>query len=85
VADAYAWALYANGRFEDADRLSDRALALGTRNVAFLFHAAMIERQLGRDAVALRLMSRALRLNPRFSVLHAATAERVRSELEAST
>jgi tetratricopeptide (TPR) repeat protein len=85
VADAYAWALYANGRFEDAERLSDRALALGTRNVAFLFHAAMIERQLGRDAVALRLMSRALRLNPRFSVLHAATAERVRSELEAST
>jgi tetratricopeptide (TPR) repeat protein len=85
VADAYAWALYANGRFEDAERLSDRALALGTRNPAFLYHAAMIERALGRDAVALRLMSRALRLNPRFSVLHEATAERVRSELEART
>lgn len=85
VADAYAWALYANGRFEEAERLSDRALALGTGNAAFLFHAAMIERALGRDAVALRLMSRALRLNPRFSVLHAAAAERVRSELEART
>ncbi|MEX2203508.1 MAG: tetratricopeptide repeat protein, partial [Actinomycetota bacterium] len=85
VADAYAWALYANGRFEEAERLSNRALALGTGNAAFLFHAAMIERALGRDAVALRLMSRALRLNPRFSVLHAATAERVRSELEERT
>ena len=85
VADAFAWALYANGRFEDAERLTDRALALGTRNPAFLYHAAMIERALGRDAVALRLMSRALRLNPRFSVLHAATADRVRSELEART
>ncbi|MEX2406619.1 MAG: tetratricopeptide repeat protein [Actinomycetota bacterium] len=85
VADAYAWALYANGRFQDAERLSDRALALGTRNPAFLYHAAMIERALSHDAVALRLMSRALRLNPRFSVLYAATAERVRSELEART
>jgi tetratricopeptide (TPR) repeat protein len=85
VADAYAWALYANGRFEKAERLSNRALALGTRNAAFLYHAAMIERALGRDEVALRMMNRAVRLNPRFSVLHAATAERVRSELEEST
>jgi tetratricopeptide (TPR) repeat protein len=85
VADAYAWALYANGRFQDAARLSDRALSLGTRNAALLYHAAMIERALGRESVALHLMNRVLALNPRFSVLHAATAERVQSELEART
>lgn len=85
VADAYGWSLYANGRLRDAARLSDRALSLGTRNATFLFHAAMIERALGREAVALRLMNRALDLNPRFSVLHAATAERVLLELEART
>ena len=45
----------------------------------------MIERALGHDAAALRQLNQALRLNPRFSVLHAATAERVRSELEART
>lgn len=85
VADAYAWSLYASGRLRDAARLSDRALSLGTRNATFLYHAAMIERALGHDAVALRLMNHALRLNPRFSVLHAATAERVLLELEART
>jgi tetratricopeptide (TPR) repeat protein len=85
VADAYAWALYANGRFREAERLSDRALSLGTRNAAFLYHAAMIQRALGREAVARHLMNRVLALNPRFSVLHAATVERVRSELEART
>jgi tetratricopeptide (TPR) repeat protein len=85
VADAYAWALYANGRFREAERLSDRALSLGTRNAAFLYHAAMIQRALGREAVARHLMNRVLALNPRFSVLHAATVERMRSELEART
>jgi tetratricopeptide (TPR) repeat protein len=85
VADAYAWALYANGRFQDAERLSDRALSLGTRNAMFLYHAAMIERALGRESVAIHLLNRVLALNPRFSVLHAAIAERVRSELEART
>ena len=83
VADAYAWALYANGRFRVAERISDRALSLGTHNASFLYHAAMIQRALGREAVALQLMNRVLALNPHFSVLHAATAERVRSELEA--
>jgi hypothetical protein len=45
----------------------------------------MIERALGRESVALHLMNRVLALNPRFSVLHAATAERVQSVLEART
>lgn len=83
VADAYAWALYSNGRDEDAERLSERALALGTRNATFLFHAAMIQRALGHDAAARRLLHDAMALNPYFSILHAPTAERVLAELEA--
>ena len=77
VADAYAWALFANGEFAQAARLSHRALELGTRNAAFLFHAGMIERALGDDAAALRLLRRARDLNPNFSIIHASTVERV--------
>ena len=81
VADAYAWALYANGEFARAATLSHRALELGTRNAAFLFHAGMIERALGDDAEALRLLYRARALNPNFSILHAPIVERVVADL----
>ncbi len=58
VADALAWALYANGRFDEAARYADRALGLGTRNALFLFHAGMIERALGHDRRARGLLRR---------------------------
>jgi hypothetical protein len=48
-----------------------------------LFHAAMIERSLGREDAAERLLGRALAANPNFSILHAATARRVLAGLEA--
>jgi tetratricopeptide (TPR) repeat protein len=83
VADAYAWALYANGRFGQAAEMIERALRLGTRNASFLFHAGMIERALGRDDAARRLLAEAIATNPHFSILHAATAERVLAALEA--
>lgn len=83
VADALAWALYANGRFEEAARTADDALALGTRNALFLFHAGMIERALGHDRRAETLLAETLALNPNFSIRHAATAAAVLSELEA--
>lgn len=84
VADAYAWALLANDHPVDAQRIMRRALELGTRNATFLFHAGMIERALGDDDAARRYLRAALGANPNFSILHAATAERVLSELEAS-
>ena len=83
VADALAWALYVNGRPEEAARYAGRALSLGTRNATFLFHAGMIERALGDDARALELLREALAVNPHFSILHAPTAERVVARLEA--
>ncbi len=84
VADALAWALYANGRFEEAGRYADHALELGTRNGLFLFHAGMIERVLGHDARARSLLADALALNPNFSIQHAATAAAVLSQLRAA-
>jgi tetratricopeptide (TPR) repeat protein len=82
VADALGWALYANGRFEQAERYAERALALGTRNALFLFHAGMIRLALGEEDEARRDLRAALRTNPSFSIVHAPQAERVLAELE---
>jgi tetratricopeptide (TPR) repeat protein len=84
VADALAWALYANGRYERAARLADRALELGTPNALFRFHAGMIRLALGQEARARELLREALRTNPSFSILHRATAQRTLAELEAT-
>jgi tetratricopeptide (TPR) repeat protein len=83
VADAYAWALYASGRYAEAAEMADRALALGTRSASFLFHAGMIERALGHEDAARRLLGEALALNPDFSILHAPAAAEALAELEA--
>jgi tetratricopeptide (TPR) repeat protein len=82
VADACAWALYANGRYRRASAFADRALALGTRNALFLYHAGMIRLELGDRDGARRDLARSLAINPNFSILHAAEAARTLSRLE---
>jgi tetratricopeptide (TPR) repeat protein len=80
-ADALAWALYKNGRFADAAKLSADALRLNTRDANLYYHAGMIHARLGDAAKAREYLSRALKTNPRFSPLHAdearATLERL--------
>jgi tetratricopeptide (TPR) repeat protein len=85
VADAYGWALFANGRYRRASTFAERALALGTRNALFLFHAGMIRLELGDEAGARRYLSRALATNPNFSILHADDAARILSRLGTAT
>jgi len=82
VADAYAWALYANGRYQRASTFAERALALGTRSALILFHAGMIRLELGDEVGARRYLSDAVATNPNFSILHAADASRVLARLE---
>jgi tetratricopeptide (TPR) repeat protein len=77
VADAYAWALYSNGRYQQAQRLSKESFRLGTRSALFNFHAGMIAEALGQRARAIRHLSTALSLNPIFSFEHRATAQGV--------
>ena len=85
VADAYAWALCANGRYRRASAFAERALSLGTRNALFLFHAGMIRLGLGDEAGARRYLSRALATNPNFSILYADDAARILARLVAAT
>ena len=81
VADALAWALYANARFSEARRYSGEALRLGTRNALFHFHAGMIELELNHRAQARVHLRKALDVNPHFSFFHAATAHDAFKEL----
>jgi Flp pilus assembly protein TadD len=52
--DTLAWALYKNGRAEEALEASKQALRLGTKEAIFYYHAGMIQARLGRrkEAVA---------------------------------
>ncbi len=58
-ADAYAWALYKNGRFSEAEKYSLEALRLGEFNKTLLFHAGMIAEALGKTVESERYFSRA--------------------------
>lgn len=82
VADAVAWALYANGRYAEAAGFERRALALGTPNALFLFHAAMIQRALGHADAARRLLTETRDVNPFFSIRYAGTARTLLGRLE---
>ena len=74
VADALAWALYRSGDALAALRYERSATSLGMRNALFFFHEGMIERALGRTAVARSDLRAALSIDPNFSILHAAQA-----------
>ena len=83
VADAYAWALYRNGRYTEAARVSHESFRLGTRNALFHFHAGMIAYKLGDEAAARNHLRTALSLNPVFSLLHIEEAEATLAALTA--
>jgi tetratricopeptide (TPR) repeat protein len=68
--DVLAWALYKNGRCEQARRFSKAALRLGTKDALKIFHRGMIELCLGNSAAGRRFIARALEINPHFSVLY---------------
>jgi tetratricopeptide (TPR) repeat protein len=74
--DVLAWALYANGRCNEARAHSARALRLGTRDAVKLFHRGMIERCLGDPRAARSFLRRSLAINAHFSLLYVRVAER---------
>lgn len=73
--DVLAWALYKNGRCDQALVHSRRALRLGTRDALKLFHRGMIELCTGLSREGRASLRQALALNPRFSLLYAHVAE----------
>ena len=75
TCDTLAWALYRNGRTNEAWEWSKSARRLGTKDARLLYHAARIAEALpGRAREARELMRQALAINPHFDVLDAPKA-----------
>ena len=81
VADALAWTYYKNGRYADARRTIIKALAQGTPDASFFFHAGMIYAKLGDRVTAQRHLGQALSLNPAFDPIDAPIAAATLAEL----
>jgi tetratricopeptide (TPR) repeat protein len=81
-ADALAWALYKTGNYEEAQRYSEEALHLGTKDSLKLFHAGMIALKLGEKEQARLYLEEALAINPHFSILYAEEARRTLETLK---
>jgi tetratricopeptide (TPR) repeat protein len=79
--DALAWALYKNGRVEEAQQASDKALKFGTRDSLLLFHAGMIAAKGGLGDRAKTELSEALQINPHFHLLYAQQAQQQVAQL----
>jgi tetratricopeptide (TPR) repeat protein len=79
--DALAWALYRNGRFQEAAEAIHKALALHTHDSQLLFHAGMIYHSLGKDSEAEDFLSHALKTNPHFHVFYAEVASRTLEDI----
>ena len=80
--DALAWALYKNGKYQEASDAMDHALRPGTRDALLLFHAGMIASRLGQTAVAKDRLRTALSINPQFHVIYSGTARQQLKLLE---
>jgi tetratricopeptide (TPR) repeat protein len=74
--DVLSWALARTGSCREALAYSRRALQLGTLDALKLFHRGMIERCLGDHHAATTYLSRALALNPHFSIVWSPVARR---------
>jgi tetratricopeptide (TPR) repeat protein len=75
-ADALGWALTSTGSAREGLRWAQRALALGSIDPLFLYHAGVAGREAGRPDLARRYLARSLTHNARFSPLYAPRAKR---------
>jgi tetratricopeptide (TPR) repeat protein len=80
--DAAAWAYYKNGEFEQAEKMMDQALSLGTQDARLYYHAGMIAHALHKDQKARECLELAMTINPHFSVLFAEQARQVLRSLD---
>ncbi len=80
--DSLSWALYKNGKAQEAVDAVTKALRLGTKDAMLFFHAGMIYNRLGHSEKAKEYLERALATNPHFHIIYADVAERTLKELE---
>ena len=61
--DAYAWALYSNGQYREAEKQIEGALAVGIQNATMFRHAGEIALKCGDQAAAEEYLQRSMMLN----------------------
>lgn len=81
MADAYAWAMYANKRYAEALGWSQKAFVSGWKTAPALYHRGMIQKALGHRAQARADLTEALRLDPHFDSLGAPRAKAALAQL----
>ena len=81
TADTLAWILYKKGNFAEAKKASDEAMRLKTNDARILYHAGMIEKELGNKTEAKKLLKKAIETNPKFDLLQAEIAQKTLTEL----
>jgi len=69
--DALAWALYVDGKLDEAQRTMDRALAAGLVDSHLYYHAMTIKAAAGDALAAARLDERLQAMNPHYREFHA--------------
>ena len=74
--DVLAWALYKNGKYQEASDAMEHALRPGTRDALLFFHAGMIAGRLGQKSQAKEKLQAALNINSGFHVIYAGVARR---------
>jgi tetratricopeptide (TPR) repeat protein len=72
--DVLAWALYKNGKYQEASDAIDNALRPGTRDALLFFHAGMIASRLRQTTQAKERLQTALQINPQFHVIYSDVA-----------
>ena len=75
--DAVAWALYRNGKVEDAKASIARARRLGTPDARIIFHEGAIRIAAGDTAKGMALVKAALTMNPAFDLYGAREAKAI--------
>lgn len=80
--DALAWCLYKKGQLTDAKATITEAMNLKSNDARILYHAGMIEKDLGNGKEAKRLLEQALKLNPMFDLIQSENAKKALSELK---
>lgn len=82
TADALAWCLYKKGHLTDAKAAITNAMNLKSNDARILYHAGMIEKDLGNGKEAKQLLEQALKINPMFDLIQSENAKKALSELK---
>ena len=79
--DILAWTLYKNSQIKDAKVAITKALRMKSNDARILFHAGMIEKDLGNRAEAIKLLEAALKFNPSFDLIQSGIAKQTLTDL----